>query len=91
MGQYTLGAIGIGHWFERLYEGMLKADTIRLRHAASASGYGKKREQLEKIGITEADYYRINGNEPIPDARCSRALSRSENLNRLPTLPAYLS
>lgn len=65
---YSLGIIGIGHWFERLYEGMLKADTIRLRHAASASGYDKKKEQLEKIGIAQADYYQINGNEPIPDA-----------------------
>ena len=61
-----MGIIGIGHWFERLYEGMLRSDTIRLRHAASASGYERKRQQLEKIGIGERDYFRILGAEPVP-------------------------
>jgi predicted dehydrogenase len=65
---YNMGIIGIGHWFERLYEGILKSEAITLKHAASASGYELKKEQLKRIGISEEDYYRIDGSNPIPSA-----------------------
>lgn len=60
---YNLGVVGIGHWFERLYAGMLKTDQIHLLKAASASGVDKKKAQLEKLKLPDSSYYQIKGSE----------------------------
>ncbi len=63
---YKLGVVGIGHWFFRLHEGILKTDDIQLLKVASASGYEKHRMQLEKLKIPEPNYFQIAADEEIP-------------------------
>ncbi|MDE1860724.1 MAG: hypothetical protein KGH72_03315 [Candidatus Micrarchaeota archaeon] len=58
---YNLGVVGVGHWFERLYAGMVKTNDIRLLKVASASGIEKKRDQISRLGVPEENYYKIDG------------------------------
>ncbi len=63
---YNLGVIGIGHWFFRLHEGMVKTNEIQLIKIASAGGIEKHREHLTRLGVPESNYYQIGGQSPIP-------------------------
>lgn len=66
MQQYNLGAVGLGHWFTRLYTGVSSNKSIRLLKAASTSGYEKKKEQLSQLGITKESYYPVASGEELP-------------------------
>lgn len=68
MQQYNLGAIGIGHWFERLYAGMKESERIHVIKAAGANSAEGKLERLEAIGLGKDDYYQIPSSAPLPEA-----------------------
>ncbi len=65
---YNLGVIGMGHWFERLYAGMVKTNEIKLYKVAGASGVESKRERLANLNVPQSNYYQIRDSDPIPDA-----------------------
>ncbi|MEM0201489.1 MAG: hypothetical protein QXD23_03735, partial [Candidatus Micrarchaeaceae archaeon] len=64
---YNLGAVGFGHWFERLYAGMVKTDQIKLAKVVGVSDIGKKAERLKMVGITQEKYYKMDPNGPLPN------------------------
>ncbi len=64
---YNLGAVGLGHWFNRLYVGLRDSSEFRVAKVAGVSGVEKKIKRLREMGLTEADYYMIEANAPIPD------------------------
>ena len=64
---YRLGAVGLGHWFERLYEGMKKGDRIKVVKAVGTSDVERKIELLNVFGIEKNNYYKINPDGSIPD------------------------
>ncbi|MDE1851872.1 MAG: hypothetical protein KGH69_04270 [Candidatus Micrarchaeota archaeon] len=64
---YRLGVVGLGHWFERLYEGIKKTSMIEIEKAASVSGIEKKGAQLTRLGIPHEKYYKLVPGKPIPD------------------------
>ena len=64
---YNLGVVGIGHWFFRLHEGMVKTNDIQLLKIAGASDAEKHRTQLEKLNVPEFNYYQIKPGEQIWD------------------------
>lgn len=65
---YNLGVVGMGHWFERLYVGMLKTREIRLLKVAGTRDIGLKRDRLSEYGVPESNYYRISGGMELPAA-----------------------
>ncbi len=65
---YTLGAVGFGHWFERLYSGMVRTNQISLTKIAGVSSIESKIERLKSVGLGVDKYYRLDKNGPIPDA-----------------------
>ncbi len=64
---YKLGAVGLGHWFERLYEGMKKGNRIKVVKAVGTSEVERKIELLNVFGIEKNNYYKINPDGSIPD------------------------
>ena len=62
---YKLGVAGLGHWFERLLEGMGDSD-IELFKAAGSRPAEAKAEQLQRLGIPEENYYVASGSL-LPD------------------------
>ncbi|MGC8479225.1 MAG: hypothetical protein ACP5M9_00955 [Candidatus Micrarchaeia archaeon] len=64
---YNLGAVGFGHWFERLYAGMVKTDQIRLAKVIGVSDIASKAERLRMVGISKENYYRMEPNAPLPE------------------------
>ncbi len=64
---YNLGVIGMGHWFERLYAGMVKTNEIKLLKVAGASAVESKKDRLANLNVPESNYYQINGNTTIPE------------------------
>ena len=64
---YRLGAVGFGHWFERLYAGMARTDLVRLAKVAGVSGIEGKAERLKLVGITKDNYYRMDPTGPLPE------------------------
>ena len=63
---YNLGAVGFGHWFERLYAGMARTDRIRLAKVTGVSDIGGKASRLKLVGIGKDNYYRMQPDAPIP-------------------------
>ncbi len=63
----NLGVIGIGHWFERLYSGIVKTNEIRLLKIAGSSSAQSKRERLASLNVPESNYYQVKAGMPIPD------------------------
>lgn len=63
--QYNLGAIGTGHWFERLYTGMKESKKISVTKAAGINSAESKLERLRRMGL-DKNYYRFSENSPIP-------------------------
>ncbi len=67
MHQYALGAIGTGHWFERLYVGMKRSGSILVTKAAGANGIEGKEARLSSMGISPENYYKIPEGSKIPE------------------------
>lgn len=61
-----LGAVGMGHWFERLYTGMKKSERIKVIKAAGANSAEGKIDRLKAIGLNKENYYQIPTNSLIP-------------------------
>jgi predicted dehydrogenase len=64
---YNLGAVGFGHWFERLYAGIAKTNRIHLAKVVGVSDIAGKAERLKLVGITKDSYYRMDENAPLPE------------------------
>ena len=67
MMSYKLGAVGFGHWFERLYSGMVRTNQISLAKIAGVSNVESKIDRLKSVGIGIDKYYRLDKNGPIPN------------------------
>ncbi|MEM3839099.1 MAG: hypothetical protein QXF01_00775 [Candidatus Micrarchaeaceae archaeon] len=65
---YNLGAVGFGHWFNRLYAGLRDSGEVRVAKVAGVSGVEGKIAKMREMGLQEKDYYRIEKNTPIPDS-----------------------
>ncbi len=63
---YNLGAVGFGHWFERLYAGMVKTDQIKLAKVVGVSELSTKSERLRLVGINKDNYYKMDPDGPLP-------------------------
>ncbi len=63
---YKLGAVGFGHWFERLYAGMTKTEQIRLVKVAGVSKLERKADRLKLVGISKDNYYKMDPDAPLP-------------------------
>jgi predicted dehydrogenase len=57
---YNLGAVGFGHWFNRLYAGLKESNEFRIAKVVGVSEVSKKIEKLSEIGLEEKDYYRVS-------------------------------
>ncbi len=64
---YKLAAIGLGHWFKRLYPGLSKNGNIAVVKAAAASPYESKAELLEKLGISRENYFVVASHSPMDE------------------------
>lgn len=64
--RYTLGAVGIGHWFERLYSGIKNSNRITVTKAAGTNPAESKLDRLKAIGLGAENYYQIRPGTPIP-------------------------
>ena len=65
---YNLGAVGFGHWFERLYSGMVRTNQIKLDKIAGVSSVESKIDRLKSVGIDKNKYYKIDPESLLPDA-----------------------
>ncbi len=65
---YNLGAVGFGHWFERLYAGMVKTNQITLAKVIGVSGIEGKAERLRAAGLKPENYYKMDPEAPLPEA-----------------------
>ncbi len=63
-----LGAIGLGHWFFRLNQELMRHPSLQLYKAAATSSFDAKAELLGKIGVPRERYYQIKPGSPIPEA-----------------------
>ena len=68
MGTYNLGTVGLGHWVKRLHEVLKQHQEISLVKTVGTRAFDDKREELERYGISEDRYYRVNAGEPLPDS-----------------------
>ena len=59
---YRLGVVGLGHWFEMMHKGISKSNQIVLSKVAGVRSFDEKREEMERIGIKEKDYFQIRDN-----------------------------
>lgn len=66
MESYSLGAIGTGHWFNRLYLSAKSDNRISIRKAAGTSPFEDKRERLSAIGLQPSSYYQVTPGMEIP-------------------------
>ncbi|MBI1971868.1 MAG: Gfo/Idh/MocA family oxidoreductase [Candidatus Aenigmarchaeota archaeon] len=64
---YRIGAVGMGHWFERLQEAVRRGDRISVVKAAGIRSYDEKMEIFAKAGVPRENYFRIKPFEPLPD------------------------
>ncbi len=65
---YALGAVGAGHWFNRLYAGIKSSNRIRIAKIAGVSSLEQKKDKLRDMGLDDDSYYRIGSDSLIPDA-----------------------
>jgi predicted dehydrogenase len=64
---YNLGAVGFGHWFNRLYIGMEKSKELKLAKVAGVSSVEGKLDRLRSVGLSEREYYRIDDGGSLPE------------------------
>ncbi len=65
---YNLGTVGLGHWIKRLHEVLRQHQEIRLVKTVGTRAFDDKKEELERYGISEDRYYRVNAGDPLPDS-----------------------
>ncbi len=65
--EYSLGAVGFGHWFSRLYRGISKSNEIKLSKVAGVSSFEGKADRLRTMGLDRRHYYRMVPEEGIPE------------------------
>ncbi|MGD0728975.1 MAG: Gfo/Idh/MocA family oxidoreductase [Candidatus Micrarchaeaceae archaeon] len=64
--EYTLGVIGLGHWFSWLTTGIGVEGGLDLKKAVGTKPFDEKKELLSKFGITENNYYISDQNGNFP-------------------------
>ena len=64
---YNLGAVGFGHWFNRLYAGLRDSGEVKVAKIAGVSSIDGKLKKMREMGIGEDAYYQIGMDGPIPD------------------------
>ena len=64
---YNLGAVGLGHWFDRLHAGMKKANRIMITKAVGTSPLESKIALLARFGIPTVNYYQADKYGHIPE------------------------
>jgi len=57
---YNLGAVGFGHWFNRLYAGLKESNEFKIAKVVGVSEVSRKIDKLREIGLAEEDYYRVS-------------------------------
>lgn len=65
---YNLGTVGLGHWVRRLHEVLKQHQEIKLVKTVGTRAFDDKKEELEKYGISEDKYYRVNAGDNLPDS-----------------------
>jgi len=63
---HKLGAVGIGHWVSRLKRTMDNDGRLALTKAVGVTWYEDKKEILDRFGITQDNYFRIEPGKPLP-------------------------
>jgi predicted dehydrogenase len=66
--EYSMGVIGIGHWFKRLQGGLESVGGIKVVKALGTKPYDSKAQVLEELGIDRDNYYTVGGDGTIPPA-----------------------
>jgi predicted dehydrogenase len=66
--EYTMGVVGIGHWFRRLQTGLESVGGIKVVKALGTGPYESKASMLAELGITNDNYYTIGADGTIPAA-----------------------
>ncbi len=64
-GRIRMGVIGLGHWFERLEQGLTNS-AIVVSKAIGTKSFAERAEKLRGFGIDEGSYYRGGGDGSIP-------------------------
>ncbi|MBI3413591.1 MAG: Gfo/Idh/MocA family oxidoreductase [Candidatus Aenigmarchaeota archaeon] len=64
---YNLGAIGMGHWFERLQRSIQRGGRIAITKAVGLKSYEEKIGIMEKLGLGRENYFQINPGDPLPE------------------------
>ncbi len=64
---YNLGAVGFGHWFNRLYAGLRDSGEVKVAKIAGVSSIDGKLKKMREMGVGEDAYYQIGMDGPIPD------------------------
>ena len=64
---YNLGTIGLGHWVKRLHQAVKQSNALKLVKTVGTRSYDQKRDELERYGLGEKNYYQIIPNTMIPD------------------------
>ena len=64
---YKLGAVGLGHWFERLHEGMKSSNNLLITKAVGTSSLDKKLSLLSEFDIPPQNYYIASKDGKIPE------------------------
>lgn len=65
---YSLGAVGFGHWFERLHAGIKNSDGIKVMKIAGISDISNKIDRLNAVGLSAENYYLIDKDSPVPES-----------------------
>ncbi|MDE1865934.1 MAG: hypothetical protein KGH94_04840 [Candidatus Micrarchaeota archaeon] len=65
--EYTMGVVGIGHWFRRLQTGLESVGGIKVTKALGTKPYEAKAQTFAELGITRDNYYTIEGDGSIPE------------------------
>ncbi len=66
---YVMGASGLGHWVRRLQMTLSERENqLALRKAVGTKSYAVRRDELQRYGIEERNYFSIDPGEPLPDA-----------------------
>ncbi len=64
--EYTMGVVGIGHWFRRLQSGLESVGGVKVTKALGTKPYETKAQMLEDLGISRANYYTVGTDGLIP-------------------------
>lgn len=65
---HNLGTVGLGHWVKRLHEVLKQHQEIKLVKTVGTRAFDDKKEELEKYGISEDRYFRVNVGDPLPNS-----------------------